>query len=257
MAWLSEQALPEDERLAIERHLREFDRLGEDLAVIERNLARSALADENVARLMAIPGVDMIVLAITSQISTRRACSAMRMADAPVNIQYFRGVRSPFGTVRLPPDPSDLSAPPLRLSVMPEISSRSERRSANRTPGVQRDADGGRAGRFGWDFRQAACRFFLERSKFSWSQVAFRDCATPARPVRSVRFPGLRRRCRRERDRSCSTAIGRAINLHIDTDFSERDFRGLQPFAERRRLARPGFRTRGRRLAMVPVSQLL
>jgi transposase len=69
-AWLSEQALPEDERLAIERHLREFDRLGEDLAVIARKLARSALADENVARLMAIPGVDMIVLAITSKISS-------------------------------------------------------------------------------------------------------------------------------------------------------------------------------------------
>jgi transposase len=59
-AWLSEQVLPEDERLAVERHLREFDRLGEDLAVIERDLARSALADENVARLMAIPGVDML-----------------------------------------------------------------------------------------------------------------------------------------------------------------------------------------------------
>jgi transposase len=60
-AWLSEQVLPGDERLAVERHLREFDRLGEDLAVIERDLARSALADENVTRLMAIPGVDMVV----------------------------------------------------------------------------------------------------------------------------------------------------------------------------------------------------
>ena len=30
--WLSEQVVPEDERLAIERHLREFDRLGEDLS---------------------------------------------------------------------------------------------------------------------------------------------------------------------------------------------------------------------------------
>jgi transposase len=40
------------------RHLREFDRLGEDLAVIERELEHSALADENVAQLMAIPGVD-------------------------------------------------------------------------------------------------------------------------------------------------------------------------------------------------------
>lgn len=60
-AWLVEQVVPEDERLAIERHLREFDRLGDDLKVIERDLARSALADEGVKRLMTIPGVDMVV----------------------------------------------------------------------------------------------------------------------------------------------------------------------------------------------------
>lgn len=68
-AWLSKQVLPEDERLAVERHLREFDRLGEDLTVIERDLARSALANQNVTRLIAIPGVDMIVaLAIIAAI---------------------------------------------------------------------------------------------------------------------------------------------------------------------------------------------
>jgi len=60
-AWLAEQIVPEDERLAIERHLREFDRLGEDLTVIERDLARSALAHDGAKRLMTIPGVDMIV----------------------------------------------------------------------------------------------------------------------------------------------------------------------------------------------------
>ena len=60
-AWLVDQVVPEDERLAIERHLREFDRLGEDLTVIERDLARSALADEGAKRLMTIPGVDMVV----------------------------------------------------------------------------------------------------------------------------------------------------------------------------------------------------
>lgn len=59
--WLSEQVVPEDEWLAIERHLREFDRLGEDLRVIERDLARSALADDGVKRLMTIPGIDMTV----------------------------------------------------------------------------------------------------------------------------------------------------------------------------------------------------
>ena len=68
-AWLGKQVLPEDERFAVERHLREFDRLGEDSAVIERDLARSALADENVARLIAIPGIDMVVaLAVTAAI---------------------------------------------------------------------------------------------------------------------------------------------------------------------------------------------
>lgn len=68
-AWLVEQVVPEDERLAIERHLREFDRLGEDLKVIERDLARSALADEGVKRLMTVPGIDMVVaLALTAAI---------------------------------------------------------------------------------------------------------------------------------------------------------------------------------------------
>jgi transposase len=68
-AWLGEQVLPDDERLAVERHLREFDRLGDDLKVVERDLARSALADESVTRLMTIPGVDMIVaLAIAAAV---------------------------------------------------------------------------------------------------------------------------------------------------------------------------------------------
>ena len=63
------QVLPGDERLAVERHLREFDRLGDDLKVIERDLARSALGDEGVKRLMTIPGVDMVVaLAIVAAI---------------------------------------------------------------------------------------------------------------------------------------------------------------------------------------------
>ena len=68
-AWLVDQVVPEDERLAIERHLREFDRLGEDLTVIERDLAPSALADEGAKRLMTIPGVDMVVaLAMTAAV---------------------------------------------------------------------------------------------------------------------------------------------------------------------------------------------
>jgi transposase len=68
-AWLLNQVVPGDERLAIERHLRQFDRLGEDLKVIEQDLARSALADDSVKRLMTIPGIDMVVaLAMTAAI---------------------------------------------------------------------------------------------------------------------------------------------------------------------------------------------
>jgi transposase len=67
--WLLAQHLPLDEREAVERHLREYDRLGEDLKVVERELARDALADGNVKRLMTIPGIDMVVaLGLTAAI---------------------------------------------------------------------------------------------------------------------------------------------------------------------------------------------
>jgi len=55
------QLLPDDERLAIERHVREIDRLGEDLKIVERDLAQAAIGSEPVKRLMTIPGIDMIV----------------------------------------------------------------------------------------------------------------------------------------------------------------------------------------------------
>jgi transposase len=67
--WLLAQDLPPDEREAVERHLREYDRLSEDLKVVERELARGALADPNVKRLMTIPGIDMVVaLGLTAAI---------------------------------------------------------------------------------------------------------------------------------------------------------------------------------------------
>jgi transposase len=60
-AWLAAQILPGDERFAIERHTREYDRLGEDLGAVERDLAQGALADERAKRLMTIPGIHMVV----------------------------------------------------------------------------------------------------------------------------------------------------------------------------------------------------
>jgi transposase len=62
-AWLLRQPLPDDERLAIERRLRELDRLGEDLAVLDTAIAGSALADPAVNRLITITGVNVTVAA--------------------------------------------------------------------------------------------------------------------------------------------------------------------------------------------------
>jgi transposase len=59
--WLAGQWLPEDERAAVERHTRELDRLGEELRGVERDIARRALEDEAVKRLMTVPAVDMVV----------------------------------------------------------------------------------------------------------------------------------------------------------------------------------------------------
>nr|WP_262032553.1 IS110 family transposase [Microvirga sp. Mcv34] len=86
-SWLSEQVLPDDERYAVERHLREFDRLGDDLQVIERDLARSALADESVARLMTIPGVDMVVA-----LALAAAIGDIQRFEAPQKLVSYLGL---------------------------------------------------------------------------------------------------------------------------------------------------------------------
>jgi transposase len=59
--WLAGQWLPDDERAAVERHIRELDRLGEELHGVERDVARHALDDAAVKRLMTVPGIDMVV----------------------------------------------------------------------------------------------------------------------------------------------------------------------------------------------------
>src|SRR3954463_354492 len=58
--WLSRQALPADERATVQALLRQLDFHGDELAVVDRELAVEALADPVVARLMTIPGVDAI-----------------------------------------------------------------------------------------------------------------------------------------------------------------------------------------------------
>lgn len=60
-AWLKAQYLPEDEREAIARHIDEYDRLTEAQKGVEKDIARAALDDKDVKRIMTAPGIDMVV----------------------------------------------------------------------------------------------------------------------------------------------------------------------------------------------------
>ncbi len=62
-AWLARQVLPEDERAAIDRHLRELDRLGEDLAELEHDIGVAFVDDPDVRRLLTIAGMNVTVAA--------------------------------------------------------------------------------------------------------------------------------------------------------------------------------------------------
>jgi transposase len=62
-AWLERQDLPADETAAITRHLRELDRLGEDLDVLEREVAQAVVDDPAVKRLLTITGINLTVAA--------------------------------------------------------------------------------------------------------------------------------------------------------------------------------------------------
>lgn len=83
--WLGQQPLPMDERLAVEQRLRELDRLGEDLAAMDKLLCASVLQDERLKRLLTITGVNCIVaiglLAAIGDIS--------RFASSEKLVSYF------------------------------------------------------------------------------------------------------------------------------------------------------------------------
>ncbi len=60
-AWLAEQALPPDEEIAVGSALRRLDVAGDELSLVERELAQVGLGSEDVKRLLTIPGVDRTV----------------------------------------------------------------------------------------------------------------------------------------------------------------------------------------------------
>jgi transposase len=60
-SWLARQPLPDDERAAVDRHVRELDRLAEDLTVLDCEIAQAAMDDPEVRRLITITGVNLTV----------------------------------------------------------------------------------------------------------------------------------------------------------------------------------------------------
>lgn len=58
--WLSRQELPADERSTVAALLRQLDFHGDELAIVDKELAAQALTDPVVGRLMTIPGIDAI-----------------------------------------------------------------------------------------------------------------------------------------------------------------------------------------------------
>lgn len=59
--WLARQALPADERQAVDRHLSQIDQIEQSLKIVEADIAQHALKDPLIRRLMTLPGVDMTV----------------------------------------------------------------------------------------------------------------------------------------------------------------------------------------------------
>lgn len=85
-AWLAQQPLL-DARLGIEQRLREIDRLGEDLAAIDRQLGGAVLHDPQLKRLLTITGVNTTVA-----IGWRAAIGDIRRFASPEKLVSYFGL---------------------------------------------------------------------------------------------------------------------------------------------------------------------
>ncbi len=62
-AWIAAQQLPIDERLTVDAGLRQLDFFGHELSQVDQVIAQQVLTDEDVRRLMTIPGIDVVTAA--------------------------------------------------------------------------------------------------------------------------------------------------------------------------------------------------
>lgn len=86
-AWLDAQAVPQDQRLAIRRHLDELDHLATDLIALERALAERALGDDRVRRLMTVGGINAVVA-----VAVLAAIGDVRRFPAPARLVAYLGL---------------------------------------------------------------------------------------------------------------------------------------------------------------------
>ncbi|WP_246368439.1 IS110 family transposase [Aurantimonas endophytica] len=87
--WIARQTLPGDERDAVARHLAQIDLIEGSLKTVEAEIAREAMADPLIRRLMTLPGVDMT--------------AAAGVAASIGNIQRFSDPRKLIGYLGLNP----------------------------------------------------------------------------------------------------------------------------------------------------------
>jgi transposase len=59
-AWLAELELPSDERQTVDGCLRQIDFVDAEIAILERAIAKHALASQDIKRLMTVPGVSLM-----------------------------------------------------------------------------------------------------------------------------------------------------------------------------------------------------
>ena len=85
--WLEQQVLPADERSTAQALLRQFDFHGSELAIVDKELAKEALTDPAVARLMTIPGIDAI-----AGISIVAAVGDFTRFDGPDKLVSYLGL---------------------------------------------------------------------------------------------------------------------------------------------------------------------
>lgn len=87
--WLKELGLPSEERETIDSCMRQIEFLDREIEEVERLIAKDALDSPEVARLMTVPGVNVIV--------------ASTFLAAVGNIHRFRSPRQLVGYLGLDP----------------------------------------------------------------------------------------------------------------------------------------------------------